>query len=97
MNKLESGSIQLEERPFSLSEVIDSVLSIVQVRAGERGVALHREVMDVVHDRLIGSPLHLRQILLNISSNAVKYNHPGGSVAISCRELPPADPAVRGR
>ena len=96
MNKLESGSIQLEERPFSLSEVIDSVLSIVQVRAGERGVALHREVMDVVHDRLIGSPLHLRQILLNISSNAVKYNHPGGSVAISCRELPPADPAVRG-
>lgn len=96
MNKLESGSVQLEERPFSLSEVIDSVLSIVQVRAGERGVALHREVMDVVHDRLIGSPLHLRQILLNISSNAVKYNHPGGSVAISCRELPPADPAVRG-
>ena len=96
MNKLESGSIQLEERPFSLSEVIDSVLSIVQVRAGERGVVLHREVMDVVHDRLIGSPLHLRQILLNISSNAVKYNHPGGSVAISCRELPPADPAVRG-
>jgi signal transduction histidine kinase/ActR/RegA family two-component response regulator len=96
MNKLESGSVQLEERPFSLGEVMESVLSIIEIRAGERGVVLHREVMDVVHDRLIGSPLHLRQILLNISSNAVKYNHPGGSVAISCRELPPADPAVRG-
>ena len=88
MNKLESGSIQLEERPFSLSEVIDSVLSIVQVRAGERGV--------VVHDRLIGSPLHLRQVLLNVSSNAVKYNRAGGSIVFSCRELPPADPAAQG-
>ena len=97
MNKLESGSVQLEERPFSLGEVMESVLSIIEIRAGERGVVLHREVMDVVHDRLIGSPLHLRQILLNISSNAVKYNHPGGSVAISCRELPPLTRRSGGR
>ena len=96
MNKLESGSIQLEERPFSLSEVIDSVLSIVQVRAGERGVVLSRDTRDIVHDRLIGSPLHLRQVLLNVSSNAVKYNRAGGSIVFSCRELPPADPAAQG-
>lgn len=96
MNKLESGSVQLEERPFSLSEVIESVLAIIEIRSGERGVILDRGEMDIVHDRLIGSPLHLRQVLLNISSNAVKYNHKGGSVAISCRELPPADPGGQG-
>lgn len=91
MNKLESGSVQLEERPFSLGEVVESVLSIAEIRAGEWDVLLRRGEMSIVHNDLIGSPHHLRQVLMNIFSNAVKYNRAGGSVTISCQELPQTD------
>ena len=44
---------------------------------------------EINHENLLGSSLHVRQILQNITSNAVKYNKPNGKVILECRELPP--------
>ena len=86
MNKLESGELYLEEVPFSLKQVSGEVASIIRPQAAEHGLTLLTGELQVSHFDLIGSPLYLRQILLNLAGNAVKYNRPGGTVQVSCLE-----------
>ena len=86
MNKLESGELHLEEVPFSLKQVSGEVASIIRPQAAEHGLTLLTGKLQVSHFDLIGSPLYLRQILLNLAGNAVKYNRPGGTVQVSCLE-----------
>ena len=92
MGKLESGEIMLEEREFDLKELLDSVGVVVDKQARERGITRITDGYPVEHRCLLGSPLHLRRLLMNIISNAVKYNHAGGEVRLGCREKPSADP-----
>lgn len=92
MGKLESGEIMLEEREFDLKELLDSVGMVVDKQARERGITIITDSYPVEHRYLLGSPLHLRRLLMNIISNAVKYNHAGGEVRLGCREKPSADP-----
>ena len=89
MSKLESGSVELEHRPFDLLEVSRETNIIMSAQAVEHNVRIisGRHGADVEHRYLIGSPLHLQQILLNLGGNAVKYNRPNGTVAMSCREI----------
>lgn len=88
ISKLESGAAVLTEEPFSLTEVLDNCLSIIRVQAQESGLTL-TQTQTLSHDRLLGSPLSLRQILLNIMSNAVKYNRPDGNITIAAEEIEP--------
>ena len=92
MGKLESGEIMLEEREFDLKELLDSVGVVVDKQARERGITIITDSYPVEHRYLLGSPLHLRRLLMNIISNAVKYNHAGGEVRLGCRQKPSADP-----
>ena len=92
MGKLESGEIMLEEREFDLKELLDSVGVVVDKQAREQGITIITDGYPVEHRCLLGSPLHLRRLLMNIISNAVKYNHAGGEVRLGCREKPSADP-----
>ena len=89
MNKLESGQIKLEEKPFSISEILKEVETVVGMAATEQGITLTVKKGEINHENLLGSSLHVRQILQNITSNAVKYNKPNGKVILECRELPP--------
>ena len=87
MNKLESGEIRLESVPFDLEKLVRETNSVIEIQASERGVALHDNGIHAEHTCLIGSPLHLRQVLQNIESNAVKYTPEGGSVTVGCNEI----------
>lgn len=87
MNKLESGELILEEVPFSLREVSHEVGTIIRPQTLEHGLNLSTKALFIRHHYLIGSPLYLRQILLNLAGNAVKYNRPGGSICVSCQEI----------
>ena len=89
MNKLESGQIRLEEKPFSISEILKEVETVVGMAATEQGITLTVKKGEIDHENLLGSSLHVRQILQNITSNAVKYNRPNGKVILECRELLP--------
>ena len=87
MTKLESGKITLEAEPVDLDEIIDDVCGMVERQAAERKVSISRERVGVEHPHVKSSALYLRRLLMNIASNAVKYNKLGGSVTITHREL----------
>lgn len=87
MNKLESGALTLEHIPFDLSDVLSETCSIAEMNGTNRDLSISFDVDDLEHTHLIGSPLHLGQILQNITGNAIKYNRAGGSITLSAREL----------
>lgn len=87
MSKLESGKVILEEKPFNLTTIITETVSFIDIQAAEKQLHFHVAPIDVTHPYLIGSPLHVRQIIQNIMSNAVKYTPPGGSILIDCKEI----------
>lgn len=89
MNKLESGAIELEHRPFDLLELLNESTAVAEMQAINHGVtySIDREDSRVIHKDLIGSPVHLKQIIHNFASNAIKYNRENGSVVVSCHEL----------
>ena len=88
MSELEHGKVRLEHKPFDLNADLASIREIIENQPNEQNItfALHTE--GVVHSRLVGSPLHLRRILLNLVSNAMKYNKPDGRVDVTVEELP---------
>lgn len=87
MSKLESGQAVLEQDRFNLEELMREVHTLVDAQMQEAGIVHHRHRNSIAHSNLIGSDLRLRQIMLNLFSNAVKYNKPGGSVDTYAREL----------
>lgn len=87
MSKLESDEVMLEEIPFNLSSICEEVLVVVEQMAVEQNIRIMWEEKEILHRNLIGSPGHVKRILMNILSNAVKYNRENGSISISCREL----------
>ncbi len=93
MNKLESGTIVLEHTPFDLLELLAESNTVAEMQAIDHGIAyvLDWENSNIEHNRLIGSPVHLKQILHNFASNAIKYNRENGKVTVACRELPDDD------
>ncbi|WP_432626826.1 ATP-binding protein [Brotaphodocola sp.] len=87
MNKLESGEIELENRPFDLQETLEEATTVVEEQAREAGLHFCEEYQELSHNKVIGSPLHLKRIVQNIMGNAVKYNREHGSIRVSCREV----------
>lgn len=80
MNKLESGKETIESVSFDLTHLMDDVASLVNAQITEMGITHRTHRGELTHTRLIGSPLRLRQIMLNLFSNAIKYNKPGGTI-----------------
>lgn len=87
MGKLESGEVVLESVPFDLPELMHEITDVLEKQAAERGIVLHREYGKLPHSRLVGSPLHVKRLLMNVLSNAIKYNRDKGRVMLDCFEL----------
>lgn len=87
MSKLESGEVVPEERPFNLTELLDEVGETVSRSAEARGITIDPGEWQVPHPDLIGSPLHLKRTVMNILSNAAKYNRENGTISLGCREM----------
>lgn len=87
MGKLESGEMVLEEIPFDLIPLLDAVGVPLEQTAKSRGIRIECRPREVQHTALVGSPIHLKRLLMNLLSNAVRYNKDNGSVTLSCREL----------
>ncbi len=76
-SKIEAGKMDLETRAFDLTEVIETVIKILGLKADEKGLELSYRIDDDVHLHLGGDPTRLRQILLNLVNNAVKFTEKG--------------------
>ena len=99
MSKLESGEVSLSHEPMDLNQLSIDVLTIVEQRAAEAGITLEYDKSSerVAHNLVYGSPLHIRQIFLNIYSNCIKYNKIGGKVETACNCLGIKDGVVTYR
>ena len=87
MSKLESGEIYLEKKPFNIYQLVNEVIDVVEKMADEREIKVERKTSEIIHKDLIGSPIHLKRLLMNIMSNAVKYNKDYGKIYLSSKEI----------
>ena len=82
LSKIEAGKYQLVLAPFDLSKLVTSAVNIYQSAAQEKGITLNCEISQAIPNTLIGDEKHIRQILLNLISNAIKFTDKG---SVICR------------
>ncbi|MCZ0961857.1 hybrid sensor histidine kinase/response regulator [Paracoccus benzoatiresistens] len=95
MSKIESGRMELEERPFELRPLVTGVVDLYSESARAKGVALTARIQEELPAWITGDPLRIRQILANLVSNAVKFTH-AGQVSLTV-DLPPNRSPQGGR
>lgn len=89
MSKIESGKMALAEEAFSLPELIEGNLAIVQPQCRAKGQTFTVETHNIRHELLEGDSLRLNQVFLNLTSNAVKFTPAHGAIIFSIEELSP--------
>ena len=94
MSKLESGEVILEEIPFNLGKIAEEVLTVIEQMAAEQNIRIVWDKKEITHCDFIGSPGYVKRVMMNILSNAVKYNRENGQIYISCMEIPSKQPEV---
>ena len=86
MSRINSGRLSIAQESFSLSDLLHEVMIIVKPQAAQKKHALSFHVRDIARESLIGDPLRLRQIFVNIINNSIKYTKDGGKIDITVRE-----------
>ena len=94
MSKLESGEVVMEEIPFNLRSISREVLVVIEQIAAEQNIRIVWEKKEITHCDLIGSPGYVKRVMMNILSNALKYNRANGYIYISCIEIPSKQPEM---
>ena len=88
MSRIDSGRLVLGEEDFSLADLVHEVAVIAAPQAAQKGQSMKLEIGDILAEELVGDPLRLRQIVVNIVGNAVKYTQEGGSIRLSLFQHP---------
>ena len=89
ISKMESGSLVLEQKEFDLISLLENQLAVISMNVQEHHVKLEGGIDEskITHRYLIGSPVHLNRVLMNLMSNAIKYNRQNGAVRMNCEEI----------
>ena len=95
MGKLESEEVILEERSFNFFELFKEIRMVIEKQAKERGIQIIVHKYRVIHENLIGSPLHVKRIVMNILTNAIKYNKDNGKIIMEFQEVQEDQDTVR--
>ena len=89
MGKIEDRKLTLEHAPFNLKELCDDTLALCKLRASDNGITMQDNSLPyATGPYMIGSPTHIRQIIINLLDNSIKYNKRGGSVTFSSKTKP---------
>lgn len=89
-SKIEAGKIQIEQTPFQLEESLNAIHEILCVKAMEKGIYLDLNIDKKVPKTLLGDPVRLNQILMNLIGNAIKFTEKGG-VRIQVNQIGQSD------
>lgn len=87
LTEIESGKLQLHHEAFDLKTLAEEVGVLVQPKADNAGVTYRMDISGIRHSHVVGSAIHLRRILINLITNAIKYNRENGEVSVSFEEL----------
>lgn len=89
MNKVESGTLVLENKPFNLIDILNKIIAITETNCEQHNIQFFggKDMSKIIHRNFVGSGEYLNRLLMNIASNAIKYNREGGSVTLYCTEL----------
>ena len=88
MSKIESGKVSLTEEDFNLSELVDNLIAMVRPQVKEHRHDLTVNINKVEHENVIGDPLRIQQVFVNLMSNAIKYTPDGGKIELTIKEIP---------
>jgi PAS domain S-box-containing protein len=97
ISKIESGKMELETIPFDLREIFTNCRTITNQKAIEKGIVLHFYAEPAINKKLLGDPTKLRQVFINLISNAIKFTDAGGLIKISAvvKNITPDNCTVR--
>ncbi len=82
MSRIDSGRITLSEEEFSLADMVHDITIIIRPQAAQKNQSFHMEIGQIYEEQLLGDPLRLRQILVNIIGNAIKYTQTEGNIHV---------------
>ena len=88
MARIESGRMSLAEEDFSLSELVDNLLTITKPAIDEHKHQLEVHIEHIEHEAVCGDSLRIQQVFVNLMSNAVKYTPDGGNITLTIKEKP---------
>lgn len=88
MSRIEKGKMELLEEPFHLGTMLDHIYSIIKPSVMEKNHEISFSRKDVFHEALVGDSNRVKQVLLNLISNAVKYTPHNGKIHVEAREIP---------
>ncbi len=92
MSRIESGKVTIEERPENLADILQNLRNIIQSDIHAKRLELFIETVDITDEEIFCDRLRLNQILLNLTSNAIKFTPAGGSVTICVTQKPSEKP-----
>jgi PAS domain S-box-containing protein len=88
-SKIEAGRLELEARPLALMPLVEEIVELLGPRAQEKGIEIACDIDERLPDRVVGDPSRLRQVLLNLAGNAIKFTQSGGVSVIVERGAAP--------
>lgn len=94
MSKLESDHMEIVDEPFDLNDMVEELNSLIDAQVSLQNITYHKHMENVVHTHLIGDALQLRRILVNLLTNAIKYNKSNGTIDMYVRETSSDDSKV---
>lgn len=95
MSRIESGKMTLLEEDMQLADLIHELLIVTKPQANDKHIRFHLELRNIVCEHLMGDALKMRQIGINILSNAVKFTPEGGEICMKVEETEESDKMVR--
>ncbi len=94
MSRIESGHVELEEKPVSLLKIDEDLETIISHDVRAKGLLLHFETEDMPHPYVLLDPMRVKKVMLNILSNAAKFTREGGEVRFWVEEIENAEEGV---
>jgi signal transduction histidine kinase/ActR/RegA family two-component response regulator len=87
MSRIESGKVNISHEPMDIRTMVDNCYSIIGGQILSREITFQKEFKNIKHPHVLGDELHIRQILINILGNAVKFTPDGGTISFRVQEM----------
>ena len=87
MSCIEHGKVNLKYKPIDLKEIYNQCISVIEQQAKENNITLKGNISNLEHQHIMSDELHLKQILINILGNALKFTPEGGEITFNIEEI----------